>query len=78
MSHRAVDVMYAVYGVFAKRGDESYARKKTNTFLCRCGAEISKPKEQPLDSEVVVMTANAMLDQEAEEEFFSALYKGEA
>jgi hypothetical protein len=77
INHKAVDVMYAAYKVFAKRGDENYARSKTDTFLRRCGTDISKPKEQLLDSEKVILTANGMLDSIAEEEFFSALYKEE-
>ena len=58
--------------------EDSRVDFRDNRNLDATLCDISKPKEQALDSELLVMTANAMLDQEAEEEFFSALYKEEA
>jgi len=78
INHKAVDVMHAAHAVFAKRGDASYAKSKTNNFLRRCGADITKPKEQLLDAEKVILTANGMFDTDAEGEFFAALYKEES
>lgn len=77
LSHKAIDVMYAVFRVFARRGNETYAIDKTNTFLRRCGAKIDEPDGR-LDSEDIIMTANAMLSTEEEEELFSTLYKEES
>lgn len=69
----AVRVMHAIHSVFSGAGDKDYAERKTNNFLKRCGADISKPKEQPLDVARIKEVAYAMLDKDSEELFWLKL-----
>lgn len=71
----AVTVMNAAYSAFSQVGDKSYAEKKTNNFLKRCGADINKPKEQSLDLGIVKDVAFAMLDRDNEKLFWTNLKK---
>ena len=69
----AVKVMYAIHSVFADVGNEQYTESKTNNFLRRCGADINKPKEQPLSTSCIKEVAYAMLDAECEKAFWARL-----
>lgn len=69
----AIKVMYAIHSVFADAGDAEYAERKTNNFLKRCGADINKPKEQPLDVSLIREVVYAMLDKDSEETFWLRL-----
>lgn len=71
----AVEVMYAAHFVFSQAGDERYAERKVNTFIRRCGADIEKPKEQPLELSTVKDVAFAMLDRDSEKLFWTNLKK---
>lgn len=62
----AVKVMHAIYSVFLSVGNKDYAERKTNNFLKRCGADINKPKEQPLDIARIKEVAYAMLDEDTD------------
>jgi hypothetical protein len=72
-SYPAVKVMHAVHSVFAEVGNEDYAKSKTNNFLRRCGADINKPKEQPLNTKRIREVAYAMLDADCEKTFWLRL-----
>ena len=69
----AVEVMYAIHSVFADVGNEQYAESKTNNFLRRCGADVNKPKEQPLETSRIKDVAYAMLDAKCEKMFWTRL-----
>lgn len=69
----AIKVMYAVYSVFADAGNKEYAERKTNNFLKRCGVDINKPKEQPLDIAIIKEVVYAMLDKDSEKTFWLRL-----
>ena len=71
--YAAVKVMYVAHSVFADVGNESYAKSKTNNFLSRCGADINKPKEQPLDEQRIREVVYAMLDTDCERKFWRRL-----
>jgi hypothetical protein len=74
-TYRAVDVMNAVHDVYMDcgNGNKEYAKSKTNSFLRRCGADINKPKEQPLSADRVKEIAHAALDADAESRLFALL-----
>jgi hypothetical protein len=72
-SYPAVKVMYAVHSVFAEVGNEDYAKSKTNNFLRRCGVDINKPKEQPIDVKRIKEVVYAMLDEDRERTFWLRL-----
>lgn len=74
-SYPAVKVMYAAHSVFsdAVPDDMQYANNKTNSFLKRCGADINKPKEQPLDISRIKEVAYAMFDVNSEKAFWLKL-----
>ena len=72
-NYRAVDVMYAAHLAFSGAGNADYAKQKTNSFLSRCGADIQKPKEQPLSSSRVKEIVFAMLDEETEAIFWAEM-----
>lgn len=73
----AIDVLQAAQSVFASAGDQDYAKVKANNFLQRCGADINKPKEQPLKVSEVKGVAYAMLDADLERDFWNILNRGE-
>ena len=77
-SYRAVDVMYAVHAAFSSAAGADYAKRKTDSFLRRCGADIQKPKEQPLDPDRVRQIAVAMLDEESEAIFWAEMRRRRA
>lgn len=72
-SYPAVKVMYAIHSVFAEVGNEDYAKSKTNNFLRRCGVDINKPKEQPIDVKCIKEVVYAMLDADTEKTFWLRL-----
>lgn len=72
-SYRAIDVMYAAHAAFSSVGNARYAKGKTDSFLRRCGADIQKPKEQPLGKTRVKSIAFAMLDEGTEVIFWAEL-----
>jgi hypothetical protein len=72
-SYPAVKVMYAVHSVFAEVGNEDYAKSKTNNFLRRCGVDINKLKEQPIDVKRIKEVVYAMLDADTEKTFWLRL-----
>ena len=72
-SYPAVKVMYAVHSVFAEVGNEEYAKSKTNNFLRRCGIDINKSKEQPIDVKRIREVTYAMLDADCEKTFWLRL-----
>lgn len=69
----AIKVMHAIYSVYADVGDKDYAKRKTNNFLKRCGADINKPKYQLLDINLIKNVVYAMLDEECEKVFWLRL-----
>jgi hypothetical protein len=70
-------LMIAVHSVYESRGDEEYARKKTNNFLARCGVKIENGPEQEVDFIKICDIANAALDEDAEFELITKLKIGE-
>lgn len=73
-TYPAYKVMNAIYSTFLNVGNKEYAKNKTNNFLNRCGADINKPKEQPLSTEHIREIVHAMLDENTEKIFWRNLY----
>lgn len=71
---KAIHILTAAkHAYFMATEDVEYATRKSNSFLARCGADISKGPNQEISMDVVKQVVFAALDAETETLFFTKL-----
>jgi len=68
---KARDVLRAAKDTYSKFGNEDYAKMKASLFLKRCGIGLEDSPDTMIDVETINKVTYAMLDEDAEQLFWT-------